>query len=313
MNLPFLSRFSRGECIGVDWGVKELKLARLQTLTPDKYKLTFLDSLEVRGDSDQIATQLKEYVSKNSLSGTKAAVSLQDESLHIRRLELPNMPEDDMKEAVRWQLRDVAEGSMDDYIVRHSVLKEETQGEAARFSLLGYCIKKTVIEDRIILLEKVGLRPFFLEPAAVSLAYAVERIYKTQEKEWIACLDLGWKRAYFLTLGQGKLHFVKSMGGVTVEQFELLKEEYAGKLALEIQRALDAFSITHQDAKIDKILVAGGGAGIPDLPQFLTKNLGVQTDIFNPLQGIEETHQFPIGLEKPYLFGTAIGLAFLKP
>lgn len=308
-----LKKFGRQDGIGLDWGIQSLKWVKLQPLVAGRSRLVFLDSWDLPQSEGEILPALKKFVANNKLEGTPTAIGLKDESLHIRRVELPRMPEEDLKEAVRWQLRDIAEGSMDDYAVHYSVLKEESHAEVTRLTLLGYAIKKIVPSRQKTLLQQAGLKPFFIEPTPVALAASLERIYSTTEHEWLSCVDIGRQTAYFIVIHNGRLEYVQALGGVAQTQANSQEKEYQAKLAMEIQRAMDSFSITHRTEKIDKIFIGGGGADVSGLSESLTTNLGIPCEIFNPLQGIEGTEAFPLALQKPFLFGPAVGLAFLKP
>jgi len=77
------------------------------------------------------------------------------------------------------------------------------------------------------------------------------------------------------------------------------------KLGLEIQHAIDAFSISHQIEKIEKLFLTGGGAASENLSATLSKNLGIVTELFNPFQGIEQTNEFALATEKPYLLAVS--------
>lgn len=310
--ISFLKKLRRHDAIGLDWGAGGIKWLKLQTPGPGRHRITHLDYLPLPAEEEAVLNALKEYVLKKGLAGTPAAIAFQDETLTIRRLELPRMPPDDLQEAVRWQLRDIAEGSMDDYLVRTSLLEEIAAPDVVRLSLLGYAAKKSAIQAKTLLLQKAGLKPFFMEPAPVSLAHAVEKVYPSAEREWIGCVDIGFQKACFLAIGNGKLHFVRPLSGISLEQTAASQENYAAKVAVEIQHAIDAFSIAHQLEKIKRIFLAGGGAGAEELPGSLSKNLGVQTEVLNPLIGLEGLKNFPIGMEKPHLFGPALSLGLLQ-
>lgn len=304
--LSFLKNFGRKDSLGLDLGRGELKFARLTSTAPDRHKLVFLQSLPA-------TENLKEFVVKQGLVDMPTAVAFQDETLHIRKLELPKMPPEDLKEAVRWQMRDVAESSMDDYTVSYSVLKEQVQTEITRLTLLGYAVKKTALQETELLLQKAGLKPFFMEPVPVSLAHSVERIAPSLENEWTGIVDIGVKKTYFAAIGNSRLQFVRYMTGVSMEQTMELKEGYPTKLALEIQHTIDAFSIACQVERLEKIFLAGGGASMGNLSSFLTQNIGIATEVLNPFQGIELAAPFALAQQKPYLFGAALSMAFLKP
>ena len=313
MQIPILKNLGRKNSVGIDLGGGAFKFARLATTAPDRHKLVFLDSFEVPKDSDQLPQLLKEFVSRHKLADMPAAVSFQDETLHIRKLELPKMPAEDLKEAVRWQMRDIAEGSMDDYVVSHSTVREQASADVTRLTLLGYAVKKPAMRETELLLQKAGLKPFFMEPTPVSLAHSVERVSPSPENTWTGCVDIGMKKSYFIAIGFGRLQFVRYMSGISLAQAQELKENYPAKLAVEIQHAIDAFSIACHVERLEKIILAGGGASLDGLSPFLSQNIGITTEVLNPFQGIEGTAPFLSAQQKPYLFGPALALALIKP
>lgn len=305
--------FKHKEVIGLDWGAKELKWAKVSVQpATGRIRLLILESLAVPEDEKEFLPLLKKFVAEKKWTGLPAAVGMKDESLHIRRLELPRMPEEDMKEAVRWQMRDVAEGTMDDYMIQYSVMKEDVQAEVTRLTLLGYAVKKNILANRTVLLKQAGLKPFFMEPLPVALAAALERVYPPMETEWVGCVDIGWQQATLLVIQNGHLHFVQALAGVALSQTASDDPQYPPKLAMDIQRAIDSFSIAHKNEKIDRLFLAGGGAGIPELPNSLTTNLGIPTEVLNPLQGLEGLDEFPEAAAKPFLYGIAVAMALVK-
>ncbi len=313
MKIPFLKNWGPKDCIGLDLGKGEWKWAKIARPAPERCKLVFLDSTPAPKDPDRILEILKEVVSQKNWRNMPVALSFHDDTLHMRKLELPRMPPEDLKEAVRWQLRDVADGSMDDYAVHFATLKENMTTDVTRLTLLGYAVKKSVLKELETLLTKAGLKPFFIEPTPVSLAYTVERLFPTIENEWIGTVDIGWKRAYFMAIGQGKLQYVKYLPHVSLEAAQTLSENYPAQLAVEIQHAIDAFSIGYQIEKIERIFLTGGGAALPNLSERLSQNIGIRTQILDPFQGLEQANNFPLAQQKPFLFGAALGLAFLQP
>lgn len=300
------------EILGLDWGSKEIKWVRVKKMAPGRYRAQAIDILAQPSPEAKPLEILKKFVAEKQLTGKTAAVSFHDESLHIRRLELPRMPEEDLKEAIKWQMRDIVEGSTDDYAISYSTLHEEIQTEIPKLILLGFAAKKKAIENQRLLLQNIGLKPFFMEPTPVSLAFALERLYPTAEGEWIGAVDIGWSQATFFVLGEGKLHFVRQLGGISAQQIQELGADFPAKFSLSLQQALDAFTVAHKIERIDKLFLAGGGAGCPNLAGSLSKNLGLMTEIFNPLEGIEGTRSFDVAVQRPYLFGTALGLALIK-
>lgn len=310
VKIPFLKKWQTKEVVALDWGSHEMKWAKLKAVEENRFALVYLDSLPIPQEGGAFWTQLKEYVSSHQLLHHAVAVSWQDEHLYYRHLELPRMPKEDLMEAIRWQMRDIAE-SLDDYTIQYSILEEKTMGDLSRLVLLGFAIKTELVQKKLSLLERAGLHPFFVEPTPVAMAATLDRIYPTAEGRWIGCADLGPSYPYFLVLGHGKLHFIRHLPGLMIENNRA--EEYASKLSVELQSALDAFFITHRTERMDRIFLAGGGASVPNLPALLSTNLGIAVEQLNPLQKLAGVETFAMAKERPYLFGPVLAEALLKP
>lgn len=302
MNFPWQKK---APTVGLDWGFKSWKWIRLQKTGDDRQTVDFLEHLSLPEEEEARLPLLRKYVAEQKLEGAPTAVAFHDERLHTRRLELPRMPTEDLAEAIRWQMRDVAEESLENYCVRHSLIGEKSLTDIVRLTLLGFAIHSEAIQKKRLFLEQIGLRPFFMEPAPVAMAAAVEMILPSQESGWIGCADLGLRHPYFLVLGGGRLHFVRPLSGLA--GLPAGHPEYSSKLSVELQHALDAFFIIYQNEKIEKILLAGGGAEIPNLPNLISQNIAIPSEILNLLQKLDQQTQ------KPFLFGPALACAQLTP
>lgn len=311
ISLPFLKKWRLKESVALDWGSKEMKWAQLKPYGEDRLALTYLDCLPLPKEEGELPTKLKEYVFSHELTHHGVAVSFQNSDLHIRRLELPRMPKEDLVEAIRWQMRDIAEESLEDYTVQYSIIEEKVLTDMVRLVLLSFAIKKETVEKKLALLEKAGLHPFFAEPTAVALATTLERIYPTTEGEWVGCADLGPRHPYFIVLGGGRLHFIHPISGLS--EAPISSEEYASKLSVELQQVLDTFFITYRTEKIARIFLAGEGASQKNLGPLLSTNLGIPAELLNPFQKLDGVASFALAKESPYLFGPVLAEALLKP
>ena len=64
-------------------------------------------------------------------------------------------------------------------------------------------------------------------------------------------------------------------------------EDYYETLAAGLQEAFEAYAVTHANRPVQKILVSGGGALIPDLERQLGQRLGIRTVVVNPFSVIK--------------------------
>ncbi len=319
-----LARHARGE--------------RVTTISQWYYPGTLMDA-----DEKEIK-KLREFLQAHKLSGYSVACNIEDASLKIRKVDLPKMPESDLIEAVRWQLRDVVEGPVSEYSVRYSSLEEYTNADSKRLSLIAYAIKKKSIRRLLDLLKKLVLNPVVVEPTSVSLLATFDALHEWNPGEFCGLLNLGQEQSFFTVMGDQKLYFSRPLVGVSnlklKEMFERelgLKHEVANTLkealmrktpldrnlagikeraeallpnfytpiAIEVQRSIDAFCIMFRSEKVHQIFLCGGGASLPGLKESLTKTLAIPTAILDPSTKFKIVSQEP-----PYLYNVALGLAF---
>lgn len=339
--LPFLKRFGGQDVTGIDignYGIKMVRLGRRAGIVDDTVSQWFYPGPL----SENQVHSFREFLVERKLSGASVACNIEDDSMKIRRLDLPKMPEFDLKEAIRWQMRDVVEGPVDDYVVRHSTLEEFSRGETTRLSLVVYAIKKAAVYRMLRLLRQLSLRPVAIEPTVVSLLAAFDQLHGWRKEEFYGLVDLGYTKAHFIAIGGGKLYFSRPLTGVSGEawkgalekelnlsprdsedlhryllrgglsetrfaeiekQAEALFPGIHTQVALEIQRSINAFSLMFHKDKIHRLFLCGGCSLLPGLKDSLSKTLAIPTQMLDPAA------KFQMSSSDAHLYGVALGLA----
>ena len=78
----------------------------------------------------------------------------------------------------------------------------------------------------------------------------------------------------------------------------------------EIKKSIDYFHQGNPDRKIEKVVITGGPAAIPEMPVFLANALGMAVEMGNPWQKISYATEFTERLASMALsYSTATGLA----
>lgn len=309
MQLPFLKK--KSSTIGLDIGSQAVKIIKLQHREGQPSRLVACGYIQIRPEDEAFTEAVTAYLKENKLSGSDTATVLDDSTMKIRKIELPHMPEADLREAVKFKMRDVMEGPTEDYAVQSSMLEEIGQQASKRYILVGYAVKKTAVSNLMATVSKLGLRPAFVEPSVVSLSASVQEVAASEE-EWYAAIDLGATKSLMVVTGHGKFYFSRPLSGISLQIAQDPAGNFSQKLAAEIQHTLDTFSVTFRVEQITKLYLSGGGASIPDLPNYLTTNLGLHTEVLNPFTRLEvdgELAQSALVTESPFLFPQAISLA----
>lgn len=298
--------------VGLDMGSSTTKLVKLSKNTGNSYRLDFCLLVNTPLASAEYIDLTKEALQKSKMSGHKVAASFDDPSVRIRKLEMPGMPAADLKEAIKWKMRDNVDGTIEENNITSSLIEETLIGGTKKQVLIGYAVKKQAVKDRIDLIQKLGLHATALEPMAVTLSACLEKVAPS-ENQWIAAVELGHTKSIMVINGKGKFYFSRPLPGINLADAVNDTAAFNRKLAGEIQNTLDTFSVTFHIDKIDKLFLSGGGASISELPDYLSKNLALTTSILNPFTDIEVSDALKERIDdKPYLYSLAVGLALME-
>lgn len=309
LDIPFLSLFRSREVTGMDIGTSGIKMLRF-VRKGNKRKVNEPSESILQwyypghGDQwDQEIPALREFLKANGLAGASVACNIEDPSLKLRRVELPKMPDNDLKEAVPWQMRETLEGQVADYVIRYTPLErmEMSADPAKALTLLVYAVKKAAVRRVVEFAKKLSLNPIAVEPTSVSLLAAFDRLHGWTKGEFYALVDFGESKSIFTVMGEGRLYFSRPLADITCGH--LKQPDFYTKSAVEIQKSLDAFFLMFRKEKVDRLFLCGGGAALPGLKESLAENLAVETELLDTLEKLE----MPAG--PPHLFGAALGLA----
>ena len=305
-------KFGKKELLGVDIGSRSVKLVKLIHPNGGKPRLDACALLEIQKSSPNFVPAFHDALEQHNLLGLSAAACIDDPGLRTAKLELPAMPEGDLRDAVRWKMRDAVEGSVDEYSVAHSIIDETVAAGTRRLVVAAFALKRQEVAERISLLSRVGLKPVVVEPSIVSLAACLDCVYPSAD-HFVGGVDIGGDAAQMVIIGKGKFYFSRNLPGVALNTAETDVTPFIKKLAVEVQTTLDTFSVSFNVEKVHRLYLSGGGAGVPGLTDYLTTNLAVPTEILNPFVGIE----VPPGMEKivkaiPFVYGQAVALALMN-
>lgn len=293
--------------VGVDLGSRLTKIVRLN-FSQGRPQIDICEALPTGLLDQDFDRQLREHLKRMRLTGAMVASSIDDPSMKIRKVEVPKMPDADLIEAVKWSLRDIVDDDVEKYFITHSLIREFEEGDARKLELVAYAVKKEAVVAYQGLLEKLGLSPVFIEPASVSLASTLERCLGTLD-EYSAGVNIGYHQSLFTIIGKGVFVFSRPLPGIHLQAHEAEPASFFQKLALEIQRSLDTFRVNFKMEDVKSLRVSGGGALLEGLIDYLNTNLGLATQLLNPLEMFNAKPD--IDISQGPLFAQAVGLAHI--
>jgi len=184
--------------LGIDIGNQTIKIVELRS-TPRGMDLVHHATASTPPGGFQIsvlAAQLKEMIQEGRIKNKQAVIGLAGKGVAARRLSLPNIPEEEIQEAVRWQAGELFPFSLGDAMLAFQVLsRDESGGQTKQEVLVAAATREAVMEHVDDLLHQAGLEPVGLmaEPHALEQLWRNTNLGEGEEGS-IAVLDLGARK-----------------------------------------------------------------------------------------------------------------------
>ncbi len=202
------------------------------------------------------------HINQTGMTGSDCVLSLPPSIAHHQVLQLPNMSEEELKEAAAWEL-------VDRLGVERSTLQLDAIPVGTGGDVLAIAIDHQVLSGLLDPLYASGLRPTAIEPYCVSVARTLSMLHRRQSDQSTvrSVLDFGLYDSSFMVLAGDVLVFYKhlehcgsnlieaiaSHTDVTIEQAKrMLMVSQNEPVDLDISKAVrDATRATHEAIATD--------------------------------------------------------------
>lgn len=300
-----------------------------------------LDSSE-RSDSETFAKSLSTFFSEIGFSTPNVVVGLNESSVFMRVIKLPDMSDHELKTSVKYEAEQYIPLPMDQINFSFQKLDPDYL-EKDKINIQIVAAKKDVIENYVAILKKAGLVVKAIEPETIALGRLLGDSRESPMGTMI--LKIGYSGTIIEVVYGGFVRFTRAIPiggesltktiqqslGLEAEQAEEYKKAYGidryqgeGKvyevlrpvidsLILEVKRANVFFTKHNPSAIIRRVIITGGTALMPGLLTYVANNLDMEVQVANPLNNFQISSR--IGKRKNELmeqiprYTTAIGLA----
>lgn len=347
-----ISNFSQG-AFGLDLSDLSVKVIQLKG-DGNEIKLKSYGSVAIPLGSisdgeiikkENVVVSIKKAIEKaepEKIRSKKVICSLPETKGFLRIINLPKMDEEEIREAIKWEIEANIPLSVDQVCYDWQLLDKVFGKQDDKISVLVVAVSKKTVNQFLEVLELSGLEPMGLE--IESIAQARSLIGKNEEKNALLIIDVGDRRTTFLILLNGIPCFTASVPlsaqsitdgiskslNISVEEAEKKKFEFGiGSMAkkdpifkavepvlenliAEIEKSMNFYleSLQYSSA-IDEVIICGGGANTKGLISYLSIKINKEISIGNPwVNFYQGDRDLPlIEKNKSIKFSTAIGLA----
>lgn len=191
--------FSSKSAIGVDIGSNTVKVVQLKR-SGQNIELEKVGTADIYAGGERPADpgaqrRAKVDAVKRALNSAKISVkhsvsSVCGESIIVRYLQLPEMPEDELKKALQWEAEEYIPFRLDEVNIDSMVLGKSDPG-SERVDVLLVSAKKDVVDDHLSVIRDAGLTPKVLDVDSFAFLNCYEANYANSASDCVALINIG--------------------------------------------------------------------------------------------------------------------------
>lgn len=267
---------------------------------------------------------IKRLVAEGGVRGRNVVCALPADKVKITSLRLPEAEAGEIDPAVR---NGAAERfGLDPRVdaIAYLLAGSVRQDEQVKNEYIVFAVDNETIRDHIALLEEAGLTPVGLDVPPCALFRAFERTMRRQDdrEKTQVFLDVGYRHTivvfgradeicFVKHIAIGTSHFdeeVASTLGIAPADAEALRVKLqqdetmdaatrrhlvdalnvvTERLAGEVSLCLRYYTVTFRGKRVERAVVAGGGAWEPILFDALRRHLSITVEVGEPLRGFD--------------------------
>lgn len=294
-------------------------------------------------DPDTVTEAIRTLWSRHGLKGRKVALGVANQHVVVRQVDLPYLPEDELRDALPFTVQDQIPIPVEQAILDFHILEHFETGEGERFSrVLLVAAQREMIERLVETVRSAKVDPVSIDLDAFALLRSLAPERAVEEREGELLVDAGAAVTNIVVHESGTPRFVRIllMGGnaisedltgrlhVSWEEAEDLKSrerrpgpateaerlvaERADRFVDEVRGSLDYYRAQSDALPVRGAQLTGGASQLPGLAERLSDALHMPVERGHPMRQLKIGK---VGLEpeqlveaEPYL-SVAIGLA----
>ena len=301
---------------------------------------------EVR-EADAVAEGLRELWTRGGFKSRRVYMGVGNQRVVVREVALPSMPEKELRQSLGFQVQEFIPMPVDEAVLDFHVIEETEIDGRQMLRLLLVAAQKAMVDTLVASATAAKLEPLGLDLVPFALVRAVGAVsagMDLEERGGEAIVDVGAHVTNIVVHSGGETRFVRILpsGGRDVtnaiaralsideEAAERLKRgepgddasetiERAMEVSLqratqfvdEIRSSLEFYTAQTQGARIDRLLISGGGSKLQGLLEIVRQRIPVAVEQGRVFDHITSQLSLSPGAqaEAEPVLATAVGLA----
>jgi type IV pilus assembly protein PilM len=301
---------------GLDIGTTAIRVVQMKggkVKTLGRYGSFDIDPKISRSDSNadlqKLGQAIKQAVSQVGISTPNVAVGLPSQKVFMTVVDIDRLSNQEIEKTIKLQAESLIPTPLNESKIDWALLGDSPK-EASKVELLLASISNDFVEKRLDLLESLGLNVVAFEPESLAIARSL-LMPGTAAPNLI--LDMGDNATDLIVTLNDAPRLIRSIPTGTetlikaamqnlgidekqaqqfVFKFGMNQDKLEGQiysaingavevLVSEIEKSIKFFITRYPEAKIEKIIMTGGAATLPEFPLFIANKFGVSVEIGN--------------------------------
>jgi len=261
-------------------------------------------------DPGIVSDAIKGLMASAGIKAKTVIIAVGGRDVIIKKISMDRMKESEAREVIRWEAEQHVPFDMENVELDFQILDPE--GEGLQMTVLLVAAKRELVENKVALLNEVGLHPGVIDVDAFALHNAFEINYPEAMTGVVGLVNIGHEMTNINILEDGipvltrdlpvgTRRFREDMQrerGLSAEEADQLLQGFersdvldpfletrGEELAVGIERAAAFLQSASRSASgISRIYTTGGGGRIPGLNRVLADRLRLPVELANPLE-----------------------------
>jgi len=268
------SRSLSNDRVGVSFNSNRVSVARVMLGAGDGPQLQVAAFRDAQGD-EEIQAVLTALVEENGLKGCDCVAVIPQPECKLVQLEIPDVPDDEMKDAVRWKLADLIECPWEE--ASYDLFRLPSSNQVGRPDLMYVAVvRKSRIQAYTDIIKAAGLNLKALDITELVLRNI--SALAPEDVNGAALLYLHGNGGMLTMTNSAELYLSRGVdAGIDVIPAAAdVDGDHPGldRLVLDLQRSFDYYESYFARPAVSGLLVGPVEQGASELNQFLSSHLG---------------------------------------
>ncbi len=293
---------------------------------------------DANADIQRLAEAVKQVVAQSGISTPNVAVGLPSQRVFSTVVDVDRLSPAELEKTIRFQADSLIPTPLSESKIDWALLGDSPK-EASKVELLLSSVSNGFVEQRLDMLESIGLNVIAFEPDSLAITRS---LLAPDNQAATLLLDMGDVATDLVITLNGAPRLIRSipvgiegiiksaMQGLGIDEkqaqqfvfkFGMSKDKLEGQiynaiistvdiLISEIEKSVKFFTTRYPSTKLDRILVTGGASTLPEFPLTIANKFAMTVEIGNSWRNVT----FPAQKQNDLLaisskFAVAAGLA----